>query len=155
MKSGIKHLIECHCVLPQYRGRKDTVYHKFIVFSIIDESDTVIPKYVQCNNCDVIHKIYDICKSEIASGKDELRSVTTPEIILFQLPSELQELFKFSYKIDLATLENVKYILDNQLWNQHVVLTRDVINDETTGKILKFPEPQKYLIEDFLHSDMV
>ena len=72
--TGQQHLIQCHCVLPQYRGRKDPVYHKFTVFSIIDESDTVVPKFVQCNNCGVIHKVYDICKSEIITGKDEMRN---------------------------------------------------------------------------------
>ena len=40
--AGIKHLIECHCMLPQYRNKKDRQYHKFVVFSIIDNADCVI-----------------------------------------------------------------------------------------------------------------
>ncbi len=41
MPRGQKHLIECHCILPQYRRSSNTVYHKFVVFSVIDDSDTV------------------------------------------------------------------------------------------------------------------
>ena len=62
---GFKHLVQCHCILPQYRKMKDPVFHKFVVFSTIDKKDNVEPKNVQCNNCGVIHKVFDICKSEI------------------------------------------------------------------------------------------
>ena len=70
---GTKHLIQCHCLLPQYRNKPDPVFHKFPVFSVIDESDTVILKYAECNNCGAAHKVYDICKSEILTGRDEAR----------------------------------------------------------------------------------
>ena len=63
-------MVECHCVLPQYRNRKEVVYHSFVVFSIIDEAGTVIPKHATCNNCGVIHNVRDICKSEIIPGRE-------------------------------------------------------------------------------------
>ena len=69
-RSGIKHLIECHCVLPQFRNRLDAVYHRFVVFSIIDADDNMVPKYAQCNNCGVIHKVIDVMTSEVALGND-------------------------------------------------------------------------------------
>jgi len=65
MKRGMKHLIECHCILSQYRDRQDAIYHKFIVFSEVDEGDTVIPKFVNCNNCGICHNVIDLCKSII------------------------------------------------------------------------------------------
>ena len=71
---GVKHLVQCHCILPQYKNAKDPVFHKFTVFSVIDDSDTVVSKYAECNNCGAAHKVYDICKSEIVVGKDEVRS---------------------------------------------------------------------------------
>ena len=58
---GQKHLIECHCILPQYRRALNTVYHKFVVFSEIDDSDTVVPKFAQCNNCGVIGHLAGQC----------------------------------------------------------------------------------------------
>ena len=82
---GLKHLIQCHCILPQYKNRKEPVFHKFPVFSIIDNSDTVIVKYAECNNCGAAHKVYDICKSEILTGRDEVRSQLTREDFKFSL----------------------------------------------------------------------
>ena len=95
--TGIKHLIECHCILPQYRGSENPVFHKFIVFSVVDTSDTCVPKFVQCNNCGVVHKVYDICKSEIISGRDELKSVASISEIKIGINSDIRHLLDFLY----------------------------------------------------------
>ena len=60
---GVRHLIECHCTLPQYRNANPPVYHKFVVFSVLDE-DAIQKKLVQCNNCGIIHKVVDLCKKK-------------------------------------------------------------------------------------------
>ena len=65
LTNSLKHLIECHCSLIIYKKRKDTVYHKFPVYSKLDKDNNIIEKIVQCNNCGVVHKITDLCKSEI------------------------------------------------------------------------------------------
>ena len=83
---GLKHLIECHCVLPQFRKRENPPYHKFVVFSLIDDSDTAIPKHARCNNCGVIHNVIDICKSEILPGQ-EVGAVMTKKDCGMMLPS--------------------------------------------------------------------
>ena len=102
---GTKHLIECHCVLPQYRNIDNPVYHKFVVFSMLGDGGTVVPKFSQCNNCGVIHKIYDLCKSEIAAGKDELRSVVKADELKISIPSQLWDVLT-TYDVDVAILEN-------------------------------------------------
>ena len=107
MKRGVKHLVQCHCILPQYRKQKDPTFHKFPVFSVIDESDTAVVKYAECNNCGAAHKVYDVCKSEIVTGKDEVRSSPRVEDFKFSLPNDLYELL-IHYKKeipDLPTLE--------------------------------------------------
>ena len=91
MIEGIRHLIQCHCVLPQYRKRKDPVFHKFLVFSTL-ENDEVEEKLAQCPNCDVIHRVFDLCKSEVYSGKDQSLAVSTIEDIKISLPSRINEL---------------------------------------------------------------
>ena len=101
---GTKHLIECHCVLPQYRNIDNPVYHKFVVFSMLGDGGTVVPKFSQCNNCGVIHKIYDLCKSEIAAGKDELRSVVKADELKISIPSQLWDVLT-TYDVDVAILE--------------------------------------------------
>jgi hypothetical protein len=132
---GIKHTLDCHCVLPQYRNRKNPVYHKFVTFSIIDDSNTTIPKYAQCNNCGVIHKVIDICKSEIITGRDDLKSIPTIDDIGLMIPDDIKNILEV-YKADLATWEQVQWVLRNKVWNETIVLNRDTIDDEVQGKLL-------------------
>lgn len=152
--SGLKHLVQCHCILPQYKNRKDPVFHKFPVFSIIDESDTVITKYAECNNCGAAHKVYDVCKSEIIAGKDEVRSQLTKDDFKFSLPQDLYELL-CHYNQELPDFEMCQYILDNELWDSTVVLSREDLGDHVQGKILRFISEKKFRIESYTHKDIV
>ncbi len=147
--TGQQHLIQCHCVLPQFRGRKNPVFHKFVVFSVIDDSDTVVPKFVQCNNCAVVHKVYDICKSEIVPGKDEIRNTTKIEDFKFSIPNDLINLLT-NYSCEIYIWENVHFILTNELWGSNVVLTRETINDEVSGKILTFKSARQFSVDSYV-----
>jgi hypothetical protein len=150
---GTKHTIECHCVLPQYRNRKDILYHKFVAFSIIDDSDTVLPKYAQCNNCGVVHKIYDICKSEIIQGKDEISTLCTIDDISLTIPEDIRNILE-SYQVDLPTWEQVQFTLQNKQWGEHIILRKEIIDDEIQGKMLIIDglEHGKIRIESFLRN---
>ena len=151
---GVKHLVQCHCILPQYRDRQNPVFHQFVVFSIIDDSDTVVPKYVQCNNCAIVHKVIDVCRTELVAGKDELSTVATIDDISFTIPRDIRGVLE-NYNADLATWENVQYILQNKEWGSHVVLTQDVLNDDTQGKLLMFHGPEQFNIETFVRKDVI
>lgn len=142
---GQKHLIECHCILPQYRRSLNTVYHKFVVFSEIDDSDTVVPKFAQCNNCGVIHKIYDICKSEIITHKEDLKSIRTIDDLSLTLPTDVVRVLE-SYKCDLPSWEQAEFILNNEQWGTIITLMRDETEEETTGKALKIDGHSKISI---------
>lgn len=145
---GIKHLVQCHCVLPQFKDRSDPIFHKFTVFSIIDDSDTVQPKFSQCNNCGVIHKIVDICKSELTS-KEESRSIPNIEDIKFSLSSDLSRVLD-SYQCDLATWEQAEWIFLNKLWDRWILLSRDEDEQgEIHGKRLIFSDEGRFRIEAF------
>ena len=109
--AGIKHLIQCHCILPQYRRMKNPIFHKFTVYSKWNKDGGIIDKISQCNNCGVIHKIIDICKSEIIPGKDESRLITHLDDIKIMLPQDLASILE-NYDCDLPTYENAKFILD-------------------------------------------
>lgn len=146
---GIKHLIQCHCILPQFRNKPDPLFHKFVVFSVVDDSDTVVPKYVQCNNCAVVHKVYDICKSEIVPGRDELSSVATIDDIKFTIKEDVRTILE-TYDADLPTWEHVQYIFKNKAWGTTVVLKRDMLEKETQGKILTVNGPADISIETFI-----
>ena len=112
---GYKHLIECHCVLPQFRENPKPIYHKFTVFSVIDDSDTVIPCLAQCNNCATVHKVLDICKSEIVAGKDESRAIEKKEDVALSLPTSLVELFS-NYDLELADYQMARFVIENDVW---------------------------------------
>ena len=152
---GHKHLIQCHCILPQYRSRPNPVYHKFVVFLEIDESDTVITKYVQCNNCGVVHKVYDVCKSEIMVGKEELYTVATVEDCKLSLTQDVQMVLE-SYDVELSTWENVKFIVENEKKDDFVVLKQEEIDDGTIqGKLMRYSGEGKFKIENFTRSTNV
>jgi len=145
---GVKHLIQCHCVLPQFKDRSDPVFHKFTVFSIIDESDTVQPKFSQCNNCGVVHRVVDICKSELTS-KEESKSIPNIDDIKFSLSPDLSRVLE-SYQCDLATWEQAEWIFLNKVWDQWIVLSRDEDDQgELHGKRLIFSEDGRFRIEAF------
>ena len=151
---GIKHLIQCHCILPQYRKAEEPVFHKFVVFSIVDDSDTCVPKYVQCNNCGVVHKVIDLCKSELMTGKEELRSVTTIDEIRLTLPKDISSILD-SYDIDLPTWENTQFIYLEKKWGHSVILTKDELDGEVQGKLLLFKDDGKYQIESFIAENQI
>ena len=143
-KEGVKHLIECHCILPQYRNKKDTVFHKFTVFSIL-ENNSVIPKPAQCNNCGAIHNILDICKSEILLSRDESVAVITKEDIKISLPEKLVGILE-SYGCDIATWEQSKFIIKEKSWGSKIRLNFDTSEVETAAKFLVFNEKDDYEI---------
>jgi hypothetical protein len=147
--NAVKHTVECHCVLPQYRDRKDPVYHKFVVFSELDaQADTVLPSYSQCNNCGTVHKVYDICKSEIIAGKDESATVEKLSDVAMSLPTNLVELFE-SYSLEVSDYMMARYILDNKVWDATIVLSKEQEDDKTNGKILRFLENGRFRVESF------
>ena len=142
-----KHLIECHCVLPQFRQVKDAPYHQFVAFSILDEGGTVIPKLARCNNCGVIHKVFDIQKSEIFPGKEE-GGVIEKEDIKLMLPESVANILE-SYNCEIHNWEHGLFITQNKAWQSSVILTRKEENGEAYGKILKFKGPSNYTIEPY------
>lgn len=144
MKNAEKHLIQCHCILPQYRNRPEPVFHKFTVFSIL-EGDNVVEKLSQCPNCGVLHKIVDICKSEIASGKDEAKSIIQIEDIKISLPNKLVEILE-AYSSDLPVWEHAQFIIDEKRWGEKVRLTYEENEEISSAKFLLFNAEDQYRI---------
>ena len=148
-------MIDCHCVLPQYRKMENPIFHKFVVFSALDEEGNVMPKMAQCNNCGAIHKVVDICVSEIAPGKDEARSVITKNDVARSLPKQLVELLE-EYQLEIADYEYAKFIIENQKWGSLIVLSKETEDDGGfAGKTLNFVGPDKYRVDPYFATDMV
>ena len=142
---GLQHLVQCHCILPQYRKRKDPVFHKFTVFSIL-EDDNVVEKTAQCPNCGVLHRVFDICKSEILIGKDETKTLAEIKDLKIVLPSTLVELLE-SYSCDLNVWEQAVFIRSNEKWGEKIKLSTDSSEDENSSKFLVFLGPENYRVD--------
>lgn len=149
---GTRHLVECHCILPQYRNRNPPVYHKFVVFSVI-EDDKVKPKLAQCNNCGIIHKVVDICKSEIAHGMEEGNSIRGIDDIKLSLPQKMCD-FLSQQKPDLSTWEYIEFLLENNLESE-VTLNKDQKDDVTQLKILHIKPDGSFKVKTEIRQDEV
>jgi hypothetical protein len=150
---GTKHLIECSCFLPQNKNKTKIVYHKFVVFSIIDDEDAVIEKLAQCNNCGVIHRVYDICQSEILVGREDSKSsILTQNEISLMLPSAVSNVLS-TYNADLATWEQALFNFENKIENLIIVSKEmDPVTFLMKGKIMKIIKGGSVKIETFVDS---
>ena len=151
---GMKHMIQCHCILPQYKNRKEPFFHKFIAFSVIDENDKVIPKFMHCNNCGVVHNIVDLCKSEIVIGKEMSKSLMTKEDIRPGIPGNIAKILD-TYECDLPLWEEVQFLYDKERWGTSVVLSRENLNGTVTGKLLVLLGGSRIKIEPFTRNETI
>ena len=153
-KRGAKHLVECRCVLPQFKSRKDPPRHKFVVFSIISENDIVEPKFAQCNNCGTIHKVLDICKSEIQIGKENASSILGIDDIKVSLPKDLTYILE-KYKLDLPSWEHASFIVDNKRWGDFIVLEQEEDSGIKQGKYVRILGENFFKIENFTREEYI
>ena len=152
--NGINHLIECQCILPQYKKRNNPPFHRFVVFSIVDDSDDVVEKFSQCNNCGIVHRVYDICKSEIASGHESLNSLPSKDDFKLMLPSSVTDILN-SYDCDLYKWEHITFILNQDRVGDRIILSKDEIGGKVQGKFLTYNGNSKFTIEPFLNDSEI
>ena len=143
-------MVECQCVLPQYKKSANPVYHKFVVFSVL-EDDKIKTNFAQCNNCGVVHKIIDLCKSEILNGKESLNSLETIEDIKLSIPQDLSAVLE-NYSCDISNWQHAKFIYENGKWGDSIVLVREELDSEIQGKFLTIVSHNRFKIETFLES---
>lgn len=148
MSLGQLHLIECHCILPLYKQSIPRVYHKFSVYSKINEkSGNVIPKYVNCNNCGITHFVYELCRSEIKTGKEDINSVRSVEEICVSLPDNIVEILtKNKSTIDLY--EKIEDILEQGVFPSKCILSRERIGEEYIIKYIVIKGKNSIKIEN-------
>jgi len=144
---GQKHLVQCRCFLPHLKNLENPPLHSFVVFSIIDENENVIEKNAQCNNCGVIHRVYDLCKSEILS-KEKVSSILTEKDIALMIPSSITELL-LNYSCDLSTWEQAHFIISNEMWGDSIVIAKEYSDGVCNGKRLIINGNQQMKIESF------
>ena len=152
---GMKHLIQCRCILPTLKNRNNPPLHSFVVFSVINsKNNAVFEKSVQCNNCGVVHKVYDICKSTIVAGREDLKSALSIDDIKFTLPEGVVKILE-NYDCDLPTYEHVKFMYDFNIRDDFTILTKEKNSDLVEGKVLRYKGDKNFSIEPFSSSDEI
>ena len=133
--AGIKHLIECHCYLALYKNSQKPINHKFCVYSKVNDAGDLIPKVVKCNNCDALHYVFSVCKSEIKHGKDQTEITLSIDDIAVNLPKKLTNIL-MSHNSDISNWEHALDIFESKDWGKSIVLKREIIDENTQVKIL-------------------
>lgn len=151
---GQKHLIKCRCILQQLKRAKDPPAHQFVVFSVIDDEDRVMAKYAQCPNCGIIHRVTDIGKSEIMSGKENMSSIVTLDELKLSMSDKLVAMLDSNHA-DLATFEMAKFIVDNQKWGDVVVLNSELDGKTRQGKYVRILGRELFNVDTFSRTEFV
>lgn len=131
MKDYLIHQIDCSCILQV----KNNPVFRFKVFSII-ENDKVQQKFVSCPNCGITHKITEIGKSTILRNKEDLKSIIKVDDIKKSLNQRFIDLLEEN-NCDITIWEQVKFIIDNQMWGKHVYISNDYVDDMNIIKVIK------------------
>jgi hypothetical protein len=154
MPTGLKHLITCRCVLPQFKRYENPPQHQFVVFSVLGDDDIVQPKFVQCNNCGIIHKVIEVNRSEIVAGREDMRSITSIDDIKMSMSLNLIALLEQN-SADLPTWEAVQYAIINEQWGGFVVLTTDEEDGLRQGKYIRILGQNMFKVETFTREEVV
>lgn len=152
MKS-LRHLIKCQCFLPHLKN-KDEVF-QFLVFSIIDDEDNVKIKFAQCTNCGVVHRVYEIGKSEIIQKKEFMSSIVTIDDLKASFEPKLISLLEKHEIHDVSLWEEIKFILDNESWGSFVVLSREREGNEISLKLLKIISRTMFIIDSEIRTEII
>ena len=151
---GTKHLIQCHCMLPQFKKRDEPLFHKFVVYSKCDNDGEAIEKFSKCNNCGVIHKIIDFCKSELFYGSEDTLSLITVEDLRLTLHENIQIILD-NHKCDISTWEQVAHHFECDIFDTPIVIAKKRIAGSTQMKHLILLESGKIKIDVYLRRDEI
>tara|TARA_B110000467_G_C18268583_1_gene450909 strand:+ start:177 stop:590 length:414 start_codon:yes stop_codon:yes gene_type:complete len=135
------------------KNRTDPPIHQFIAFSI-QEKNRTIEKLVTCNNCGVVHRILEVCRSEILNNFEGTNSSLTMEDIALQLKESVRDILE-SYKKELPDYEHINFMIQEECIGDFIVLSQEFNDGRKSGKILKYKGKGKFEIEPFSRSEVI
>jgi hypothetical protein len=128
--------------------------HQFVVFSIIEDNDKVRPKFAQCNNCGLVHKVTELAKSEVLAGREAMGSIVAIEDIKPSLPPALINVLE-SNQADLPTWEAAQFIIENKRWGDFVVVSTDEEGGMRQGKYVRILGENLLKVESFTREEYI
>ena len=153
MLKGVKHLVQCRCILPTMKNRSDPPLHQFIVFSV-EKDGKILEKLVTCNNCGIVHEVYELCRSNIVDGVEGTKSSITLEDISVMLPESVRNLLQ-SYEKELPDYEHAHFMIEENMVGDFIILSQEFNDERRSGKVLKYKGKGKFEIEPFSRSETV
>lgn len=135
------------------KNKNPPLFHSFVVFSILDDDSNVLEKFAQCNNCGIVHRVYDICKSELTKKEAHITIQSIDDISL-SLPSDLTSIL-VSYKCDVSVWEQVQFIYENERWGEFSIVARENEDGTVSGKRLVIEGPTKFRIEPISYTEVI
>ena len=99
----------------------------------------------------IIHKAYVPSNLSIVDliASKKLFDFLYSNDIKFTIKEDVRSILE-TYDADLPTWEHVQYIFKNKVWGTTVILKRDVLEEETQGKMLSINGPTEISIETFI-----
>ena len=149
---GVKCLLTCRCILSQYKNFRDPPFHQFVAFAVVNDG-VVQPKLVQCNNCGVLHRVTELCKTDILSGNEDSAALITINDIRACLGENIVSVLDGN-NADLPTWELVQFIVENERWGDHAVLSSESISGQKQGKLLRILGKNLVKVESFMTSEV-
>ena len=99
----------------------------------------VLEHYELCNNCQAVHKIVELCKSEIVSTKlleEDKIKILEEEYYKKRLSAGIVGALD-SNQADLPTWKEVYYHFSNGNWGREIIIKRDDDGDDVILKVIK------------------
>jgi hypothetical protein len=128
------------------------MFHKFIVFSIINQDGSIKPSYAKCNNCGGIHKVTEVGVSEKLK-RESSPALPDVEEIKTNLPEKLVDLLT-KYNLDLPSWQEVQFVYNNDKWDRPIILHREQEGQDVYGKFLVLAGKSLWKIESFSTEDV-
>lgn len=153
MVNYVRHLVQCRCIVSAVKQSGHN--HCFYVFSTFNNEGEFVEKFVQCNNCGIIHRVIEVNKSKIVSNKENMNSIVTIEDLSNTLHEKLVALLKANNVEDVSLWENAKFIVERQLWGSFVCLSRDSTGEQSSVKLLKFISPTIFIVESEIREELI
>lgn len=151
---GLKHLVTCRCVLPQFKRLENPPQHQFVVFSIIDDDGSVRVKFAQCNSCGIIHKVTEINRSQVVD-RESMPALPTIDELKLGMPPQLVNLLEAA-DADVASWEHAKFILENkEQWGNVVVLSSDEADGTRQGKYVQILGENMFKVDSFTRDEVI
>jgi hypothetical protein len=81
-------------------------------------------------------------------------SIVSVDDIIATIPDNVVSILD-SHKCDISVWENVKFIYDNDLWGETVVIAKDQVNDSSQIKILTIKSESRVKIDSHIRKDEI